>query len=66
MGNNIDSTIIECLQAGLKQPEIAKKLKEAKITPNSLSSVEKHLNKLRKNNGANTNAHLLSILLSRE
>lgn len=63
---NIEDKIIECLQAGLKQPEIAAKLKEANITPNSLSSVEKRLNKLRKSNGANTNPHLLSILLEKK
>lgn len=54
--------IITCLKEGLTQKEISLKLIELEIKPNSLSSVEKYLNALKKDYGAKTLFHLGYII----
>lgn len=58
----VNYLIIKYLQEGLSQPEIAEKLKENKITPNSLSSVEKRLKQIKEFYQAKSMFHLACIL----
>ena len=59
---NIDDLIIDYLKDGLSQKQIAGKLKDLNIEPNSLSSVEKKLRTLREIYEAKTLFHLACIL----
>lgn len=54
--------IIKSLKEGLNQKEISLKLMELELKPNSLSSVEKYLNAIKKEYGAKTMFHLGYIL----
>lgn len=54
--------IIQLLREGYQVKDIPEKLKELNISPNSLSSVEKYLNKLRFDLKANTLFHLACLL----
>ncbi len=60
----ISGIILTFLRDGLNQAEIAEKLKELNLKPNSLSSVEKKLKELREKYNANTLFHLACILHS--
>lgn len=57
-----ETFILKHLNAGYTQNEISGKLKARGIKPNSLSSIEKSLNQIRKEYGAKTNFHLAVIL----
>lgn len=59
---DIKEIIIDFLKKGLNQKQISEKLVEMEIKPNSLSSVEKYLNSLRKEYRAETMFHLGYIL----
>lgn len=59
---NINDLIITWLQEGLQQPEIAKRLKQQNIRPNSISSVEKKIRQIKEEHEANTLFHLACIL----
>ena len=54
-----DIYLLKLLSKGLSQDEISEALKLDNITPNSLSSIEKHLNKLRLQFKANNAIHLV-------
>lgn len=58
----IKELIIKYLKEGLNQKEISLKLIELDLKPNSLSSVEKYLNNMKKEYGAKTMFHLGYIL----
>ncbi len=58
----VKELIIEYLKQGLNQKEISLKLIELNLKPNSLSSVEKYLNSIRKEYDAKTMFHLGYIL----
>jgi len=60
----IDNLILKYLQNGLSQSEIADKLKEIEIKPNSISSVEKKLKTIREAYGAKTLFHLGFVIAS--
>lgn len=60
--DNIEKLIIRYLQEGLTQSEISDELKKSGIQPNSLSSIEKRLNKLKEFYTAKTLFHLACIL----
>ena len=60
--NTLDILIIEYLKKGYNQAEIAIKLQEQEIKPNSLSSVEKKLKTIREFYGAKTLFHLGYII----
>ncbi|WP_323787913.1 response regulator [Psychroserpens sp.] len=55
-----DIQLLKLLSKGLSQDEISKELKKSKITPCSLSSIEKRLNKLRIQFKANNVIHLVA------
>ncbi|WP_072318257.1 DNA-binding response regulator [Sinomicrobium oceani] len=59
--NDYDITIIRQLAGGKSQPEICRYLEQEGITPYSLSSVEKRINKLKDIFRANTPAHLVAL-----
>jgi len=58
----MEELIIQYLLEGKTQPEIAAILKERGIEPNSLSSIEKTLRKLKDEHGAKTMFHLGAII----
>ena len=58
--NDYDIELIKQLSNGLSQDEISSYFKERKISPNSLSSIEKHLNKLKIQFKANNATHLVT------
>lgn len=60
--NDYDIEILKQLSLGLSQDEISKYLKKQNISPSSLSSVEKRLNKLRDQFKANNAIHLVAIV----
>lgn len=62
---NFRNQIIELLKEGLTQQEIAKELAKKESQPNSISSVEKEMRKIRKEYGAKTQFHL-GYLLGKE
>lgn len=62
----VERLIINFLREGYNQFEISEKLKEKDIKPNSLSSVEKRLKKIRAEYGAKTMFHLAIILSQKE
>lgn len=55
-----DIHLLKLLSEGLSQDEISSKLKANKISPNSLSTIEKRLNKLRIQFKANNAIHLVA------
>ncbi len=58
--NDYDIELIKQLSLGLSQDEISRYFKEINISPNSLSSIEKHLNKLKIQFKANNATHLVT------
>ncbi len=60
--NQFDIELMEHLAKGLSQDEISALFKKNNISPSSLSSIEKHLNKLRIQFGANNAIHLVAIV----
>lgn len=63
--DDFDRDLVNLLKDGLSQPEISGILKNAGITPNSLSSIEKRLKAIRERFGAYTNFHLAVILFGK-
>lgn len=59
--DDYDINLLKLLSDGLSQDEISMHLKHKKISPSSLSSVEKRLNRLRIQFKANNAIHLVSI-----
>lgn len=57
-----DIQLVKHLSNGLTQDEISAIFKENNTSPNSLSSIEKHLNKLRIQFKANNAIHLIAIV----
>ncbi|PWN62382.1 hypothetical protein C1631_022725 [Chryseobacterium phosphatilyticum] len=55
-------TIIQLLREGYQMKDIPEKLKQQNIYPNSLSSVEKYINRLKFDFKANTLFHLACLL----
>lgn len=62
----MDKIIIKYLKEGYSQDEIAQLLKNQNLTPNSLSSIEKTIKKIKKKNNARTMFHLAWILSKKE
>ncbi len=60
--DDFDALLIDLLSKGNSQEEISAFFKENKISPSSLSSIEKRLNKLRTDFKANNVVHLVSIV----
>ncbi|WJJ98221.1 DNA-binding response regulator [Algibacter luteus] len=60
--NDYDIELLKQLSLGLSQDEISKNLKKQNISPSSLSSIEKRLNKLRDQFKANNAIHLVAIV----
>ena len=60
--NDFDIELMKHLAKGLSQDEISVLFKKKNISPSSLSSIEKHLNKLRIQFGANNAIHLVAIV----
>lgn len=60
--DNYDIELLKRLSVGLSQEEISLYFKNNNITPSSLSSVEKRLNKLRVQFKANNAIHLVAIV----
>ncbi|MBP1166646.1 DNA-binding NarL/FixJ family response regulator [Chryseobacterium sp. PvR013] len=59
--NVYDMKLIELLAKGLKQNEISTYLKEHRMTPYGIRSIEKRLNELRDNLGAKNNIEMIVI-----
>jgi DNA-binding NarL/FixJ family response regulator len=60
--NDYDIELVHLLSMGLSQDEISLYLKKSNITPSSLSSIEKRLNKLRIQFKAKNAIHLIAIV----
>lgn len=60
--SDYDIELIKQLSLGLSQTEISKLLRKNNITPSSLSSIEKQLNKLKDQFKANNAIHLVAIV----
>lgn len=60
--SDYDIELIKQLSLGLSQAEISKLLRKNNITPSSLSSIEKQLNKLKDQFKANNAIHLVAIV----
>lgn len=60
--DDFDIELVKLLSHGLSQDEISAHLKSKNITPSSLSSIEKRLNKLRIQFKANNAIHLIAIV----
>jgi DNA-binding NarL/FixJ family response regulator len=60
--DDYDITLVKLLSNGLSQEEISKQLKKENISPSSLSSIEKRLNKLRIQFKANNAIHLIATV----
>lgn len=60
--NDFDILILGLLCNGLSQEQISMKLKEDRMKPNSLSTVEKRFNRLKDSFKANNLIHLVSII----
>jgi DNA-binding NarL/FixJ family response regulator len=58
--DDYDISLLKLLSRGLSQDEIASNLKKRSITPNSLSSIEKRLSKLKIYFKANNAIHLIA------
>jgi DNA-binding NarL/FixJ family response regulator len=59
---DFDIQLLKLLSKGLSQDEISNKLKSNDVFPNSLSTIEKRLNRLRIQFKANNAIHLVSIV----
>ncbi|WP_458625964.1 DNA-binding response regulator [Winogradskyella sp. PC D3.3] len=59
--DDFDITLLTLLSQGRSQDEISNHLKSKGVTPNSLSTIEKRLNKLREQFKANNAIHLVAI-----
>jgi DNA-binding NarL/FixJ family response regulator len=59
---DFDIELIKQLSFGLSQEEISVCFKEKNISPSSLSSIEKHLNRLKIQFNANNATHLVAIV----
>lgn len=59
---DFDIELIRQLSLGYSQDQISKLFKESNVYPNSLSSIEKRLNRLRLQFNANNAIHLVSIV----
>lgn len=59
---DFDIELIKQLAFGLSQDEISSHFKENNISPNSLSSIEKHLNRLKTQFNASNATHLVAII----
>ncbi|WP_027378194.1 hypothetical protein [Chryseobacterium daeguense] len=60
--DEVEILIVKYLAEGLSQQEVSERLKKDGIKPNSLSSVEKRLNKIKDFYKAKTLFHLACIL----
>jgi len=60
--DDFDIYLIELLSQGLSQDEISVALKKENLSPSSLSTIEKRLNKLRIQFKANNAIHLIAIV----
>ena len=60
--DDYDIELVKQLSHGLSQEEISLQFKKNNTTPNSLSSIEKHLNKLKIQFKANNAIHLVAIV----
>ena len=58
---NYDIVLLKSLSKGLTVEEIVSEFKESKIIPNSISSLEKRINKLKIYSKANNNVHLIAL-----
>jgi DNA-binding NarL/FixJ family response regulator len=59
--DDFDITLLQLLSKGLSQEEISGDLKTKAISPSSLSTIEKRLNKLKSQFRANNAIHLVAI-----
>ncbi len=59
--DNFDINLVHHLSEGLSQETISELLKANKISPSSVSSIEKHLNTLKIQFKANNSIHLVSL-----
>ncbi len=59
--DNYDIQLLKCLSVGVPQETMEAKFKELDITPNSKSTIEKRINKLKIYFKANNTVHLVSI-----
>lgn len=59
--DNYDIQLLKCLSVGVPQETMEAKFKELSITPNSKSTIEKRINKLKVYFKANNTVHLVSI-----
>ncbi len=57
-----DITMLQMLSEGNSQDQISHRFKKENISPSSLSSIEKRLNRLRMHFGANNAIHLVAIV----
>lgn len=60
--HDIETLILQSLAAGLTQSEISEHFKKMAITPNSISIIEKTINKMKREYRANTLFHLALIV----
>lgn len=60
--DDFDILVLKHLSLGLSQDQISQQLKDDGISPNSLSTIEKRLNKLRIQFKANNAIHLVAIV----
>ncbi|MCX7550269.1 response regulator [Xanthomarina sp. F2636L] len=60
--DDFDILILKHLSLGLSQDQISQQLKDDKISPSSLSTIEKRLNKLRIQFRANNAIHLVALV----
>ncbi|MEO8934787.1 MAG: response regulator [Xanthomarina sp.] len=60
--DDFDILIVKYLSEGLTQDQISQHLKDVQIAPNSLSTIEKRINKLRIQFKANNVIHLVAIV----
>nr|WP_315186827.1 response regulator [uncultured Flavobacterium sp.] len=58
---NYDIILLKYLSKGLTVEEIVSEFRQSKITPNSISSLEKRINKLKIYFKANNNVHLIAL-----
>lgn len=59
--DNYDIQLLKCLSVGVPQENMEARFKELNITPNSKSTIEKRINKLKIYFKANNTVHLVSI-----
>ncbi|MFC5046961.1 response regulator transcription factor [Aquimarina hainanensis] len=60
--NDYDIILLKYLSKGLTQDQIAKEFKKEHISPHSISSVEKRLNKLKQHFKAKNGIHLVAMI----